>query len=297
MTEQQVEQPKKVSAPAKEQKEGVQEKVEVADAPEIKKEEIHEEPAAVVEKKKKTVSTETWHPKTELGKKVKAGEITDINEIFDKGYNIQETEIVDILLPDLEQELLLIGQSKGKFGGGQRRVFKQTQKKTKEGNKPKFATYAVVGNKNGFVGIGYGKAKETVPAREKAFRNARLNLIRIRRGSGSWESDYKAPHSIPFAVDGKCGSVHIKLMPAPRGKGLIAESECQKILKFAGIQDVWSKTKGKTSTKSNLVTACMKALYKLTNTRVQPIHVEKLSIAQGRIESEQGEEEHAESES
>ena len=82
------------------------------------------------------------------------------------------TEIVDILLPNLETDLLLIGQSKGKFGGGQRRVFRQTQKKTREGNKPKFSTIAIAGNKDGYVGIGYGKSKETVPAREKAFRSA-----------------------------------------------------------------------------------------------------------------------------
>jgi len=111
-----------------------------------------------------------WIPKTEFGRKVKSGEIKDIDEILDKGGKILEAEIVDALLPDLEYELITIGQSKGKFGGGKRSIWKQTQKKTKEGNKPKFATVAVVGNRKGYVGIGYGKAKETVPAREKAIR-------------------------------------------------------------------------------------------------------------------------------
>jgi hypothetical protein len=82
-----------------------------------------------------------------------------------------------------ETDLISIGQSKGKFGGGQRRVFKQTQKKTPEGNKPKFATYAVIGNRNGLIGVGYGKAKETVPAREKSFRSARMNIIKIKKNS------------------------------------------------------------------------------------------------------------------
>ena len=166
---------------------------------------------------------ETWTPRTELGKKVRAGEITDIDQIFDNGLRILEPEIVDFLIRDLSEDLLLIGQAKGKFGGGQRRIFRQTQKKTREGNKIAFTTCAVVGNKNGYVGIATGKSKETVPARDKSKRAARLNLMRIRRGSGSWESGSAEPTSIPFAVEGKCGSVKIKLMPAPRGKGLCIE--------------------------------------------------------------------------
>lgn len=127
-----------------------------------------------------------WTPKTELGKQVKNGEITDINQIIDSGKKIRETEIIDALVPGIEIDLLLIGQSKGKFGGGKRRIFRQTQKKTKEGNKPHFLALAVIGNRDGFVGIGAGKAKETVPAREKAYRKAKLNIIKIRRGCGSW---------------------------------------------------------------------------------------------------------------
>jgi hypothetical protein len=82
--------------------------------------------------KKEVINPEfdSWQPKTTMGKKVKSGEIKDIDQILDNGEKILESEIVDILLPNLESELLLIGQSKGKFGGGQRRVFKQTQKKT-----------------------------------------------------------------------------------------------------------------------------------------------------------------------
>ena len=108
----------------------------------------------------------SWTPRTELGKKVKKGEIKDIDVILDNGMKILESEIVDALLPNIETELLMVGQAKGKFGGGQRRVFKQTQKKTREGNKPHFSTCAVVGNNNGFVGIGFGKSKE----RKSSFR-------------------------------------------------------------------------------------------------------------------------------
>src|SRR3989344_4820680 len=154
---------------------------------------------------------DNWNPKTELGKRIKNGELNNIDEVLNSGKRILETEIVDYLLPDLQIELLLIGQSKGKFGGGKRSIWKQTQKKTSEGNKPKFSTMVVIGNKDGFIGIGRGKAKETVPAREKALRRAKLNIIKIKRGCGSWECACKEPHSIPFKVKGKCGSVIVEL--------------------------------------------------------------------------------------
>ncbi|MBU4493609.1 MAG: 30S ribosomal protein S5, partial [Nanoarchaeota archaeon] len=230
---------------------------------------------------------EAWNPKTTIGKKVKSGEITKIDEILDNGLKILEPEIVDALLPNLKTDLLLIGQSKGKFGGGQRRVFRQTQKKTREGNKPNFAAYAVVGNGNGYVGIGYGKSRETVPAREKAMRNAKLNIIKIKRGCGSWQCSCGNPHSIPFNIQAKCGSSIMKIMPAPKGKGLCIEKECQKILDMAGIKDVWSKTKGQTKVKTNLIGACFDALKQLSSTRVQQRYYKSLGIAEGAIEKEE----------
>jgi len=68
-------------------------------------------------------------PKTQIGMQVKSGEIKSADKYCAKGKRILETEIVDILLPNLQSELLMIGQSKGKFGGGAKRIFKQTQKK------------------------------------------------------------------------------------------------------------------------------------------------------------------------
>lgn len=239
---------------------------------------VEEEERATKKIVKISFDKEAWKPKTKLGEKVKNDEIKDINDVLDLGKGVPEAEIVDALLPELKTDLLLIGQAKGKFGGGQRRVFKQTQKKTKEGNKPHFATLVVVGNEDGIVGIGYGKAKETVPAREKAIRNAKKNIIRIRRGCGSWQCTCKEPHSIPFAVEGKCGSVRIKLMPAPKGTGLCVEGECQKVLSLAGIKDVWSKTLGQTRTKVNLVMACEKALRKLMDTKIQETIFKELGV-------------------
>mgnify|MGYP001490947574 CR=1 FL=1 len=211
----------------------------------------------------------SWTPKTQLGKKVKEGEIRDIRDIIDKGLVIRESEIVDALVAGLDNDLLMIGQSKGKFGGGARRVFRQTQKKTREGNKPKFATMAIIGNKNGLVGMGYGKAKETIPAREKAVRNAKLNMIYVNRGCGSWECSCNEGHTVPFKVSAKCSSVIVTLMPAPKGTGLKIEKECAKILKLAGIKDVWSRTTGQTVTKINLVKACFGALKKISETKVK----------------------------
>src|SRR3989344_4121883 len=140
-----------------------------------------------------------WKPKTDLGKRVKAGEITDIEEVVGRGMRILEPEITESLMPDMEVDIFRSGQSKGKFGGGKR---------------------------HGYVGIGKGKAKETVPAREKATRRAKLDIIKVKRGSGSSESNINEPHSIPFRVEGKCGSVRVKLMPAPKGTGLRVEGEC-----------------------------------------------------------------------
>lgn len=224
---------------------------------------------------------DTWVPKTELGMKVKNKEITDIDDILDKGLRILEPEIVDTLVK-LDSDLILIGQSKGKFGGGQRRVFRQTQKKTREGNKPKFSTYAVVGNKDGYIGLGMGKSKETIPAREKAIRNAKLNLFKIRRGTGSWADASTDAHSIPFTVEGKCGSVEIKLMPAPKGKGLIVEKELQKVLSLAGIENVWSKSQGQTKNRINMMKAVEEALRQLSKVKIKHDQIEQFSIVEGK---------------
>ncbi len=262
----------------------------IEEAETIPKEEIAKEDSLVEGKPTaKVVVPENklaWKAKTSLGKKVLSGEITELSKILDQGQKILEPEIIDVLLPNAQTDLLLIGQSKGKFGGGQKRVFKTTQKKTKEGNKPKFATFGVVGNEDGFVGIGYGKSKETVPAREKAFRRAKLNIMKIRRGCGSWRCNCGESHSIPFKIEGKCGSSIISIMPAPKGTGLKVEKECAKILKLAGIKDAWSKTHGQTKTKINLVKACDKALKQLTETKIMSKHIEQLGIVAGGVQPE-----------
>jgi len=213
------------------------------------------------EKRETEKRLDVWKPKTKLGKLVKEGKIKNIDEILGK-YKILEQEIIDSLLK-LKSDLLAIGQAKGKFGGGKRRAWRQTQRKTQEGNVMTFSCMVVVGNKDGYVGMGYGKAKETLPARAKALRKAKLNLIKIKRGCGSFDCICREKHSIPFKTKGRCGSSRIMLLPAPQGTGLVVGNECKKILKLAGIKDVYSKTFGQTKTTFNLAKACINALEKI----------------------------------
>jgi len=216
------------------------------------------EPIKEEKKTKEELEVTSWIPKTKLGRDVKAGKIKDIDKVLSESKRILEHEIVDSLLA-LETDLINIGQAKGKFGGGKRRAWRQTQKKTKEGNVLSFSAMAVVGDKKGHIGLGSGKAKETLPAREKAIRKAKLNIMKITRGFETPESNSE-PHTIPFKVEGKGGSIRIKLIPAPRGTGLVVADECKKILKLAGIEDIYSKTSGNTKTTFNLAKACLDAL-------------------------------------
>ena len=202
-----------------------------------------------------------WEPKTKLGREVKDGKIKNIDEVLDGKKKILESEIVDSLL-NLKSDLINIGQSKGKFGGGKRRIWRQTQRKTKEGNIPKFSTMAVVGDENGHVGVGAGKSKETLPAREKAIRKAKLNLIKVKRACAGFDCSCSELHTVPRKLEGKGGSIRITLTPAPQGTGLVVGKELKKVLKLAGIKDVYSRTTGKKRTTFNMVKACIDALRK-----------------------------------
>src|SRR3989338_11120343 len=93
----------------------------------------------------------SWNPKTKLGKLVKEGKEKDIDKILNNEKKILEPEIIDSLIR-VETDLLSIGQAKGKFGGGKRRAWRQTQKKTMEGNVVTFSCMAVVGDRNGHIG-------------------------------------------------------------------------------------------------------------------------------------------------
>ena len=214
---------------------------------------------------------EEWEPRTKLGKLVKEGQITDIHEIFRKGYQIKEPEIVDVLLPEVNlrenQEVLDIAL---------------TVRMTDSGRRIRFRVLAAVGNRDGYVGLGIGHGKEVGIAIRKAINYAKMNIIEIKRGCGSWECRCRRPHSIPFAVEGKEGSVRVKLMPGPRGLGLVIGDVGKKILSLAGVQDVWSQSLGETRTTVNFAKAVFNALYNTNRVAIQPGMEEKYGIIVGR---------------
>lgn len=188
---------------------------------------------------------ETWIPRTRVGRLVKEGKITSIDEIFRRNLPILEPEIVDILLPNLEHEVIDVSI---------------VQKMTDAGRITRFRAIVIIGNRDGYVGIGKGKARQFRFAVEKAIKNAKLNIIPVRRGCGSWECTCGEPHSVPFTVRGKSGSVEIILKPAPKGTGLVAGDVAKVVLRLAGIRDVWSFTRGETRTTYNFARATYEAL-------------------------------------
>ncbi len=207
-----------------------------------------------------------WVPKTQVGRDVRSGKEKDIDAVLSSGKKILEAEIVETLL-HLESDLILIGQAKGKFGGGKRRAWRQTQRKTMEGNVVSFSAMAVVGDKQGHIGLGMGRGKETLPAREKALRAAKLAIQKIERGCGNFDCSCNEPHTVPSIVEGKCGSVRVRLIPAAQGTGLVVGDNLKKILRLAGIKDVYGFSQGNTRTTLNAAKACFNALKKTTEVR------------------------------
>jgi SSU ribosomal protein S5P len=147
---------------------------------------------------------EEWVPKTKVGRLVKEGKIANIEEIFRRNLPILEPEIVDVLLPGLQAEVIDISH---------------VQKMTDAGRVTRYRVTVVVGNRDGYVGLGKGKARQLRDAIDKAIRDAKLNMTPVRRGCGSWECTCGEPHSVPFTVEGKSGSVRVVLKPAPNGTG------------------------------------------------------------------------------
>uniref|UniRef100_A0A7C2V965 Small ribosomal subunit protein uS5 n=1 Tax=Ignisphaera aggregans TaxID=334771 RepID=A0A7C2V965_9CREN len=191
------------------------------------------------------MSIESWTPRTKVGMLVKEGKITSIDQIFALNLPILEPEIVDILLPGLKQEILDVNL---------------VQKMTDAGRVSRFRVVVVVGNEDGYVGLGIGKARQLRVAIEKAVLDAKLNITPVRRGCGSWSCSCNQPHSVPFRVGGEAGSIEIELIPAPLGTGLVAGAVAQKVLALAGIRDVWTWTRGETRTTINFVKAVYNAL-------------------------------------
>lgn len=232
----------------------------------------------VREAKNQGYAERNYEFKTELGKLVHNGEIKDIDEILQKHLKILEPQIVDFLIPNLQSDFLYVGQSKGKLGGGKRRMIRNTQKVTAKAKRQHFSAMAVIGDGNGHIGIGKGRGLESVTAKEKALKNAKLNIISILRGCGSWECACHGSHSIPFKVSGKCGSVVVTLLPAPKGISFCVMDDIKTIMRLAGIKDVWSKVNGQTNTRINIGYATFEALKSLNYYRFFNKEKENLGI-------------------
>jgi small subunit ribosomal protein S5 len=227
-----------------------------------------EEGEVVVEEKEKPREAKPgWIPKTQLGQRVLKGEFKTIEDVLKTGQLILEPEIVDYLVPDLKNEIIYIGGSPGKGGGIRRTATRRTVRMHKSGRRFKLSSVMVVGDERGVAGIGKASSREHKTAIEKALEQAKLNIIRVKKGCGSWECGCGEDHSIPFKTQASCGSVKVTLMPAPKGVGIVASDPVKKALKLAGVKDIWVKTSGNTHARSNLIYAVFQALKNLNRTK------------------------------
>lgn len=187
-----------------------------------------------------------WVPVTKLGRLVKEKKITSLEQIYLHSIPIKEYQIVDFFLKDkLKDEVMKIAP---------------VQKQTSAGQRTRFRAIVVVGDSNGHLGLGVKVSKEVASSIRGAIILAKLTLIPVRRGY--WGNKIGLPHTVPCKVTGKNGSVRVRLVPAPRGSGIVASLVPKKILGLAGLEDVFTATKGHTKTLMNFVKATYDAIKK-----------------------------------
>lgn len=187
-----------------------------------------------------------WVPCTKLGRLVKDGKIKSIEQIYLFSLTIKEFQIVDIFLgTKLKDEVMKI---------------MPVQKQTSAGQRTRFKAFVAVGDADGHVGLGVKASKEVATAIRGALINAKTNVIPVRRGY--WGNKIGLPHTIPTKLTGKCGSVRVRLVPAPRGTGIVAAPGSKKMLTMAGLQDCYTSSTGHTKTLGNFIKAVFDALSK-----------------------------------
>ncbi|MCC6029285.1 MAG: 30S ribosomal protein S5 [Candidatus Korarchaeum sp.] len=189
-----------------------------------------------------------WVPRTWVGRLVAEGKIKSLEEILRRGIPIQEPEIVDILVPGIKEEVVEVIR---------------VQRQTDAGELTQLRVVAAVGDGMNYVGVGKGKGKEFNIALADAVRNAKLNLIKVRKGCGSWECGCGRPHSIAATVTGSSGSVRVTLFPAPRKLGIVGNETAKIVLGLGGLQDVRVFSRGHTRNRMNYAFALHDALRKL----------------------------------
>ena len=196
-------------------------------------------------------SLDTWVPKTRLGKLVQEGKITTVEEVFLSGIKISKSQIVD--------SSFLTYKKKSSNVNLVREADRRRRKITLQGNRCSRQ------QRHFIIGLGQGKASQVRNAIEKAAVNARLNIIPVKRGCGSWECGCGKPHSIPFQVEGKCGGVRAVIIPGPRGLGLVSSEVAKVILGLAGVKDLWMRSYGSTRTVPSYACAIFDGLKKTYN--------------------------------
>ncbi len=199
--------------------------------------------------------SEEWTPRTQLGKLVASGQIKSMSEALRTKLPLREYQIVDYLLPELNDEIINV---------------ERAQRMTDSGRRMSYSITAVVGNGDGFVGVGMGKAKEAAPAIRKAINNAKLKIVEVKRGCGSWECGCGRAHTLPFQVVGKSGSVVVTLKPAPRGVGRAVGDVAKLILSMAGMEDAWGFATGHTKTTVNYALATYDAILQTARVKINP---------------------------
>ncbi|KAK9820893.1 hypothetical protein WJX74_002980 [Apatococcus lobatus] len=187
---------------------------------------------------------EKWVPCTKLGRLVQQGKIKSIEQIYLFSMPVKEYQIVESFLGSaLKDEVMKI---------------MPVQKQTRAGQRTRFKAFVVVGDYNGHVGLGVKCAKEVATAIRGAIILAKMSLVPVRRGY--WGNKIGKPHTVPTKVTGKCGSVIVRLIPAPRGAGVVAARVPKKVLQMAGVEDVYTCSRGSRKTLGNFVKATFYAL-------------------------------------